>query len=240
MSSGEGLGEVWGATQDVFEEIIPVYERGNRIISFGLDLRYRREGIVGVVRREDLVLDLGCGPGTMSRVLLNSVGEVKGLVLADASQAMLEAAKPRVPTGLSTFVNGVFENLPFRGGVFDVVMCGFSFRDARSYVAAVEEVRRVLKRGRGRFLIVDLGKPDNRILRWLVGLYFRFIAGFLASLFLGRRGFIFSKIYPTYRKYLRISQIRRILEERFEHVHIETKLLGGALIAVAEKPRPSP
>jgi demethylmenaquinone methyltransferase/2-methoxy-6-polyprenyl-1,4-benzoquinol methylase len=132
-------------------------------------------------------------------------------------------------------VSGIFERLPFQEETFDVVMCGFSFRDAQNYYAAVREISRVLKHDGGRFLIVDLGKPNGRLQRWLVGLYLRFIAGFLAFLILGRQGLVFSRIYPTYRKYPRINQLRSILNEEFEHVTIDTKMMGGAIISLAEK-----
>ncbi len=236
MASEEGLAEVWQETQDALIETIPFYERGNWVISFGRDVKYRREGIVKAVKTGDVVLDLGCGPGTMSEVLLDSVKGVRNLVLTDPLRPMLQAAKTGMQGNPSRFVNGLFERLPFRNGVFDVVMCGFSFRDAQNYRVAVEEIGRVLKKDGGRFLIVDIGKPDNRILKWLIGLYFRFIAGFLAALFLGRKGFVFSKIYPTYRKYPSISRIRDILQEQFKDATIETKMMGGAIIAVAKNP----
>ncbi len=230
--------DVWRETQDALMKIIPFYAKGNRVISLGRDAGYRREGIVAAVKTGDVVMDLGCGPGTMSAILLDSVGDVGNLVLTDPLMPMLKAAKIRVPRSPSRFVNGLFESLPFRNEIFDVVMCGFSLRDAQNYRAAVEEIGRVLKRDGGRLLIVDLGKPDNRLLRWLIGLYFRFIAGFLAFLFLGRKGLLFSRIYPTYRKYPRVSQIHEILQERFTDVAIDTKMLGGAMIAIAKNPKP--
>jgi len=235
MPSEGGLGELWSEIQRVLLEVRPFYEEGNRAISFGRDIRYRHEGIVKAVRSGDLVLDAGCGPGTMSKIILESVKGVGGVVLMDPLLSMLQTAIKKVD-GQSAAA-GIFEKLPFRGGSFDVVVCGFSLRDALSFESAVGEITRVLKPDGGRLLMVDLGKPDNLILRWLIGLYWRFFAGMLAALRLGRRGFAFSRIYGTYIRYLRTSCIRRILEARFESVSIETRLLGGVLIVVAEKPR---
>lgn len=236
MESGEGLGEVWEETQSALLETIPLYDRGNRLISFGRDTQYRREGILRTVRSGDAVLDLGCGPGTMSRITLGSNKEAGELVLADPLKPMLEAARANVSGNPVSRVSGLFEHLPFRDGVFDVVMCGFSFRDARSYRSAVGDIARVLKKN-GRFLIVDLGKPDGRLHRWVIGLYFRFAAGLLTFLVLGRRGLVFSKIYPTYLKYPTVSRIRELLEERFEAVTVEARMMGGVIIALAEKPK---
>jgi len=236
MKPEEGLGEVWQETEDALIKTIPVYDQGNRVISFGRDRRFRREGIAKTVKRGDRVLDLGCGPGTMSRILLDTVDDVSELVLMDPLRQMLSAAKSTFSGDSAQMTSGIFEHLPFRDDTFDVVMCGFSFRDAQNYREAIEEIGRILKRGEGRLLIVDLGKPDSRLRRWLVGTYFRFIAGFLTFLILGRKGLVFSSIYPTYRKYPKVSRTRSLLEAQFVEVTIETRMLGGAMIAIARQP----
>ena len=188
------------------------------------------------IQTSSRVLDLGCGPGTMSRILLDTVDDVSELVLMDPLRQMLSAAKSRFSGDSAQMTSGIFEHLPFRDDTFDVVMCGFSFRDAQNYREAIEEIGRILKRGEGRLLIVDLGKPDSRLRRWLVGTYFRFIAGFLTFLILGRKGLVFSSIYPTYRKYPKVSRTRSLLEAQFGEVTIETRMLGGAMIAIARQP----
>ncbi|MCL4436795.1 MAG: class I SAM-dependent methyltransferase [Thaumarchaeota archaeon] len=237
MKPDEGLGEVWQETEEALIKTIPVYDRGNQIMSFGRDRRYRREGITQAVKRGDQVLDLGCGPGTMSQILLDTGEDIGGLVLADPLGPMLSVARVKVSADFAQMASGIFEYLPFRDDVFDVVMCGFSFRDAQSYQKAVEEMARVLKQEDGRLLIVDLGKPDEQLRRGLIGLYFRFVAGVLTFLILGRKGLAFSRIYPTYRKYPTISRIRSLLESQFENVTIETRMIGGVLIAIARQPK---
>ncbi len=237
MKSEEGLGEIWQKTEEALIETIPIYDQGNRIISIGRDKQYRREGILQTVKYQDRVLDLGCGPGTMSRILLDTVKGVSELVLLDPLRPMLSVARRNVSGDFVQMTSGIFEHLPFQDGVFDVLMCGFSFRDAQNYRVAVEEMARVLKGGEGRLLIVDLGKPDSRLRRWLVGTYFRFIAGVLTFLIFGRRGLVFSRIYPTYKKYPNISRTRSLLEAQFAHVTVETRMLGGAIIVIARQPK---
>lgn len=236
MKPEEGLGEVWQETEDALIKTIPVYDQGNGVISFGRDRRFRREGIAKTVKQGDKVLDLGCGPGTMSRILLDTVDGVSELVLMDPLRQMLSAARSQFSGDSAQMTSGIFEHLPFRDDTFDVVMCGFSFRDAQNYREAIAEIRRILKRGEGRLLIVDIGKPDSRLQRWLVGIYFRFIAGFLTFLILGRKGLVFSSIYPTYQKYPKVSRTRSLLEAQFGEVTIETRMLGGAMIAIARQP----
>lgn len=237
MDSEEGLEEIWPEIQNTLIDIIPIYVKGNNIISFGQDKKLRRKGIIKTVKTGDSVLDLGSGPGTMSRILLDNIENIGNLVLMDPLRPMLNVAKMNMKDNPSKTVSGVFENLPFRDKSFDVVMCGYSFRDAQNFKKASKEMNRVLKNDTGRLLIVDIGKPDNRFLRWLIGLYLRFFAGLLVSLFLGRKGFIFSKIYLTYRKFLTKKQITNIFQNLFYEVKIETSMFGGAITLTAQNPK---
>ena len=56
--------------------------------------------------------------------------------------------------------------MPFKDQVFDAVLCGYSLRDAIQLDAAIDELYRVLKKG-GILVVVDLGKPNNKFLRFL-------------------------------------------------------------------------
>ena len=74
---------------------------------------------------------------------------------------------------------GVFEHIPFQNDEFDLVLSGYSLRDAISLKTAISEVHRVLKKD-GRWVIVDLGKPDEPILRFGVTFYLRMILPIIA------------------------------------------------------------
>ncbi len=236
MDPEEGLEEIWSEIQNTLTDIIPIYDKGNNIISFGQDTKLRLRGIMKTVKTGDIVLDLGSGPGTMSRIVLDNIKSIGNIVLLDPLKPMLNVANTKLNDNPSMTLNGIFEKLPLRDNIFDVVMCGYSFRDAQNFKMAAKEMKRVLKNN-GRLLIVDIGKPDNRFLRWFIGLYFRFCAGLLASFFLGRKGFIFAKIYPTYRKFLTINQLRSIFQNLFNDVNIETSMLSAAIILVAQVPK---
>ena len=90
--------------------------------------------------------------------------------------------------------NGVFEHIPFRDGEFDAVLCGYSLRDAINLRIAISEIHRVLKNG-GRFVIVDLGKPDKALVRFGVSLYLRAILPILALIAGGKLGLKFATLY---------------------------------------------
>lgn len=225
-----GLGaEYWPRVMGALEDIIPVYDRVNRLISAGHAGRDRAAGVAGRVRPGDAVLDAGSGFGNMSRAALAECADIS-LVLCDPLMPMLRRAG-----GLGRGrACAVFERLPFRDGSFDAVLCGYSLRDARDLDAAVAELHRVLRPG-GRLVIVDLGKPDNALARAGVGAYLRAAVPLIGLAAGGRRGLRFGELYGTYRRWPTVSGLRALLSGRFERVEVSTALMGGALVAAAYK-----
>jgi demethylmenaquinone methyltransferase/2-methoxy-6-polyprenyl-1,4-benzoquinol methylase len=227
-----GLGEKWSEVTEVLAKVLPVYDKVNRIISMGTDIKTRKLGLEQTVNSGDVVLDAGSGPGTMSKLMK----EMKncGVVLLDPLPIMLEAAKERVGSS-EPMVLGVFENLPFRDSSFDVVTTGFAIRDAKRLEEALMEIRRVLKDAQGRFLIVDLGKPDNVFTRWFIGIYWRYVVWFIGLLVAGRRGTLFSTLYTTYRKLPTNRELREMMSGIFATVTFTSKMMGGVIIVRSEK-----
>ncbi|MEM4312212.1 MAG: class I SAM-dependent methyltransferase [Nitrososphaerales archaeon] len=228
----DGLKEDWFEVVDALGKIIPSYNLMNRIISLGQDIRLRKYGIGRALKPKDFVLDAGCGPGTMSEILRSMIKWEGDLVLMDSLRTMLKVSKEKFKKELS--INAIFEYLPFMNETFDLVMCGFSFRDSLDMDSTLKEIQRILK-PKGRFLLVDLGKPDNTILRFFAGVYLRYFVPFMAFLILGKKGFIYSSLYKTYKRYPTKKELRRILQKYFHPIFFLEKMLGGAIVALYEK-----
>ncbi len=113
-------------------------------------------------------------------------------------------------------------------------MCGFSLRDAINIEKALAEIFRVL-RSNGRLLIVDLGKPDNKVLRSIIGAYWRFCVPFIARLVLREKGKLYSILYTTYRFYPKNAELQRLIEKHTRNVVAKKKMFGGVLLLVAQK-----
>jgi demethylmenaquinone methyltransferase/2-methoxy-6-polyprenyl-1,4-benzoquinol methylase len=131
-------------------------------------------------------------------------------------------------------VSGVFEHLPFQQDEFDAVLCGYSLRDAINLRIAISEIHRVLKKG-GRFIIVDLGKPDEPIIRLGVSFYLRVILPIIALIAGGRLGLKFATLYGTYKRWPQNKKLESLLLEKFSKVDFEKDLMGGAIIVAAYK-----
>jgi demethylmenaquinone methyltransferase/2-methoxy-6-polyprenyl-1,4-benzoquinol methylase len=228
-----GLGSYWGEVIDVLRQIIPIYDKVNSYISLGKDVEHRNRGIKGRVNPGDSVLDAGSGFGNMSKTAEKICGGNLTITLYDPLVPMLKntgtffAKTPDMSCG-------VFEHMPFKEEQFDAVLCGYSLRDAISLKIAISEIHRVLKKG-GRFVIVDLGKPDNPVIRAGVSLYLRAVLPIIAFCAGGRLGLKFATLYGTYKRWPQNKKLQAMLLEKFSRVEFEDDLLGGAVIVAAFK-----
>jgi demethylmenaquinone methyltransferase/2-methoxy-6-polyprenyl-1,4-benzoquinol methylase len=153
------------AVEGMFDRLAPRYDRMNRIISLGLDRRWRRRavdelGLVGGAR----VLDLACGTGDLSHDLAARGHAPVGV---DFSAGMLAAAHVVNP-----LVRGDGAALPLASGMFDGVTCGFALRNFVDLDAVFAECARVLRSG-GRLAALDATVPANPIMRAGNAVWFR-------------------------------------------------------------------
>lgn len=141
--SGEANGRIWGLRAADWANIqeqqcTPAYHA------------VLEKGGVGTGTR---VLDAGCGAGMALRLAADLGAVVSGI---DASQALLEVARSRLPD--AALAHGDLEELPFEDNAFDVVTGFNSFQFAADPVAALQEARRVTKPG-GRVFVMTWGEP---------------------------------------------------------------------------------
>lgn len=228
-----GLGSYWGEVLDVLEKIIPVYDKVNSLISLGRDSEFRKRGISGRVNHGDHILDAGSGFGNMSKTASILCDNNLNITLYDPLLPMLKNTS-RLFSTTPTLACGVFEHIPFQDRQFDAVLTGYSLRDAISLKIAISEIYRILKKD-GKFVIVDLGKPDNSIIRAGVSFYLRAILPILAVIGGGRLGLKFATLYGTYKLWPPNKKLESLLLEKFARVEFEKGMLGGAIMVAAYK-----
>ena len=228
-----GLGSYWKEVIDVLRDIIPVYDKVNSYISLGKDKKHRIRGIKGRVEKGDSILDAGSGFGNMSKTAVQVTdGEIR-ITLYDPLVPMLQQTN-KFFDKKPNLTSGVFEHIPFQDSEFDAVLCGYSLRDAINLRIAISEIHRVLKKG-GRFVIVDLGKPDDAIIRFGVSFYLRAILPIIALIAGGRLGLKFATLYGTYKRWPKNKKLESLLLEKFSRVEFEKDLMGGAIMVAAYK-----
>ena len=149
------------------------YDSVNRAMSFGTDVRYRREALVRAGLGDGAkVLDVGCGTGIIAGHAKEMVGPSGMVVGIDPSMGMLEEAirRDRVPLP----VNGMGEYLPFPDNTFDFVCMSYALRHVTDLVHTFSEYRRVLNPG-GTVLILEMTPPKSRFPFRLLKMYMRHV-----------------------------------------------------------------
>src|SRR5206468_13090979 len=119
--------------QRMFDRIAPVYDAMNRVMTLGLDQRWRRATVRAAVHDGDHVLDACCGTGDLAVAAWKkaAAGHVVGL---DFSERMLERARRKAPE--LEWVQGDVLALPFEDGSFDSAVVGFGVRNVEDLEAA--------------------------------------------------------------------------------------------------------
>jgi demethylmenaquinone methyltransferase/2-methoxy-6-polyprenyl-1,4-benzoquinol methylase len=157
----------------MFTAIAPTYDRLNRIISFRLDLRWRRQSIdrLGWERAPDgTYLDLCAGTMDFGAELERRPGFRGRVVAADFVAAMLRLGRNK-GTRLAP-VNADALELPFPDAAFDGAMVGWGVRNLMDLDAGLAEAARVLKPG-ARFVVLEMSTPPSQPFRVLYEFYFR-------------------------------------------------------------------
>ncbi|MEZ0318882.1 MAG: methyltransferase domain-containing protein [Pyrobaculum sp.] len=221
-----GLGGAWQEVKKAYEKIATVYERANKIVTFGNVDKWRKEAVSLFYRLNGAsslkVLDAGAGPGNMAAHLRNP----KYVVALDATLEMLY-----VNNTADDKVLGLFEYMPFRNKAFDVVVAGYSLHVAANLEKPVAEFNRVADYQ----VVVSIGKPDNSLIRILLYLYIRFIAPLLVCI-ITRKDICreYKKIYVIIKSLPPNTKFREVVSKKVENLIFQTRGLGGVYIYVAK------
>ena len=158
----------------MFDAIASRYELVNKLMTFGLDARWRRRAVVDLrLPRASVVLDVAAGTGDFTRELARQGHRA---VATDLSFGMLRAGKE-----MNDRVQADASSLPFRAGGFDGVTCGYALRNFSDLAAAFDEMARVTRPG-GRLSLLEVCEPRSGIWRAGFRVWFRRIVPFIGSL----------------------------------------------------------
>lgn len=152
------------AVRSMFDTIAPRYDLVNRVMTFRMDVGWRRTTIEQLdLSAGSVVLDLAAGTGDFCRELTR--GGLRPLGF-DLSYGMLAAARTEAP-----LVQADALRLPIRSASADGVTCGFALRNLVELDGFFDELARVVRPG-GRIALLEVAEPPNPVLRWGHGIYF--------------------------------------------------------------------
>jgi ubiquinone/menaquinone biosynthesis methyltransferase len=151
-----------GAARGMFERIAPTYDLLNRLMSAGIDRRWRSRALE-MTRSAPAGAALDLCAGTMDLTAMLAAGRPGERVVAvDFSPAMLDAGRRKAPGAEIVVADATA--LPFADATFAVALCGFGMRNLGDPVAGMREVLRVLRPG-GVFVTLELFRPERLVTR---------------------------------------------------------------------------
>lgn len=210
------------AVRGMFDGIAPVYDLMNRVMTMGLDQRWRRLAVSEVVWPGDRVLDACCGTGDLAVAAEQRGGRVVGL---DFSERMLERARQK--SGAIEWVQGDALALPFAEGEFDAATVGFGVRNLEDLEGGLRELNRILKRG-GKVAVLEITRPTG-VLRPFFRLWFDVLVPLAGRLLPG--GTAYTYLPASVRRFPGAEDLSRLMERAgFEDVRY--RLLGGGIVAL--------
>jgi demethylmenaquinone methyltransferase/2-methoxy-6-polyprenyl-1,4-benzoquinol methylase len=147
----------------MFDTISGNYDGLNRVISFGIDIKWRNKVLkmVSAIRPNE-VLDIATGTGDLAILMAQTTaGRIVGL---DISAGMLEVGRKKVAAknlqNKIELVLGDSENMPFADGSFDAITVAFGVRNFENLEKGLAEILRVLKPG-GLLVILETSNPTK-------------------------------------------------------------------------------
>ena len=173
--------------RELFDDIAPVYDRLNHILSWNIDKRWRKKAVRQLdqanVRK---MLDIACGTGDFAILASQSgIPEIHGI---DISDNMLNIGNRKIALlGMQEKIRlqqGDCENIGFGDETFDAVTVAFGVRNFECPDKGLQEMNRVLKKN-GKVVILEFSMPCSFPMKQLYSFYFQWIlpvvGGFLSK-----------------------------------------------------------
>jgi demethylmenaquinone methyltransferase/2-methoxy-6-polyprenyl-1,4-benzoquinol methylase len=227
--------EVWR----MFDRIAGRYDFLNRTLSFGQDIRWRKKVADFLSTKDDqYILDLATGTGDQLLYLFNRNKRISRAVGTDLAAKMLDKGKKKInKLGLSNRISledGSAEDIKYPDNTFDAVTISFGIRNVVNVSQSLSEMYRVLKPS-GKVLILEFSIPQNRLIRKIYFLYFRYILPNLGSVISGD-GFAYRYLNQTVETFPYGDDFCHLLvKSGFQNVYMYPMTFGIATIYIGEK-----
>jgi demethylmenaquinone methyltransferase/2-methoxy-6-polyprenyl-1,4-benzoquinol methylase len=206
----------------MFDRIAPVYDVMNRVMTAGLDLRWRRLAAESAVRQGDRVLDAACGTGDLAIADKKAgASRVTGL---DFSEKMLERARRKAQL---EWVQGDMLALPFADATFDAVTVGFGVRNVADLELGLRELRRVVRPG-GRVAILEITQPRGP-LKPFFSLWFDRVVPLLGKVLPG--GSAYTYLPASVKRFPTAEGLVELMREA-GFGDVQFRLLAGSIVAL--------
>lgn len=169
----------------MFDTISNEYDGLNRVISFGIDIKWRKKVVAIIAKTQpNRILDIATGTGDLAINLVQTKAEE--IIGLDISAGMLEVGRKKIAAknldNKITMMLGDSENLPFDDHSFDAITVAFGVRNFENLEKGLSEIYRVLK-PQGIFVILETSVPTKTPFRQGYKFYTRYILPTIGKVF---------------------------------------------------------
>ena len=235
----DGFGSMSKGVRKVFSEVAYLYELVNHVLTFGLDIPWRKRAAqVAASGGGTLWLEVCSGTGEMAVNLGKLSGSDTKIIVSDFSMPMVSRASEKEGLRKASISLADSQQLPFPDDTFDLVVISFATRNItpnRSRLTQfLREFHRVLKPG-GRFINLETSQPTSTPLRIAFRLYTKHVIKLLGRIISGSRtGYAY--LAHTVPRFFNAEGLSDILyESGFSKVNHVTMTFGAVAIHRAEK-----
>lgn len=224
----------------MFDNISRRYDLLNRIMSAGLDRKWRRMAVdqLNVISGGEYI-DAGCGTGDLCIEIISRLppGQVK-VTGIDHSEAMIDKGKSKLTAlgngNSSTLMRGDAVSLPFKDSEVDGVISGFVIRNISNRSKALAEWYRVIRPG-GRCVVLELAVPEQPVMLFLYKTIMRLLVPVAGALFSNYRAYVY--LMDSVRAFPPPKVFKKMLEAAgFTDVRTKTLTFGVVCIYSGTKP----
>lgn len=234
------LSEKGRGIRAMFDDIAPRYDLLNRILSFGIDRRWRRYAVGQLdISPQGKVLDIATGTGDVALEIASRTPDSVQIVGEDLTQGMLVHAQRKIAASPYAhrihLVNAPCEAIPHPDNTFDGITIAFGIRNVVEREAGLREMCRVLKPG-GRAVVLEFSQPNNRIFGAVYDFYFNRILPFVAGLLSTRSAYRY--LPDSVAAFPQREEFKAMLEHAgFNKVRYRDLTFGIATVYVATCPQ---
>lgn len=221
----------------MFDTISNEYDGLNRVISFGIDIKWRKKVVQLVANQNpEKVLDIATGTGDLAINLAQT--SAKKIIGLDISDGMLEVGRHKIINkqlqGSIDMVLGDSENLPFDDNSFDAITVAFGVRNFENLELGLSEILRVLKPG-GLFVVLETSVPSKFPFKQGYYMYTKLLLPLIGKLF-SKDKLAYSYLSESASKFPHGKTFNNILEKvGFISTKAHPQTFGVASIYTASK-----
>ena len=163
--------------QQMFNNISKSYDLLNHVLSFGIDILWRKKAI-RLLKKENPQSILDVATGTADFAIESMKLKPKEVIGVDIADSMLDIGRKKIKKlylqDIITLSHADSENLPFDNNKFDAAIVSFGVRNFENLEKGLAEMQRVIKK-EGVLVVLEFSKPRKFPMKQLYSFYFKYI-----------------------------------------------------------------